>query len=321
MSFDVALPTAIFLITLAAMLVYGKAEKRVKTIFNEREFSMRDAALLVVAMGAMVSVLVIFPTQAIQVLFLWVFSVSLFMITYLISQKWYFGPIGPAIFLVLYFLFKDTSVWNYWLLDIFAVIFVVFITVYVGSLFTWKTTILFAVLLTIMDVIQVLYTGFMIKTSERIISLALPIFIVLPVVPTSGVLLGLGLGDLFLTGLLAIQTTQKYGRRIAVLAVLSIATVFGIVESIMLTYFVHQALPATVMVFGGWLIAMALYKRNAIAANPYYTEITIGAIMAVVSVIGALAQSVWWLFPALVFGGLAVGAALEYWRSRPKVQK
>jgi len=268
MLFDMALPTAIFLITLASTLLYGKVEKRVKTMFEEREFSIRDAALLVVAMGTMVSVLVIFPTQAILVLFLWVFSVALFMVTYLISQKWYLGPIGPAVFLALYFVFKDTSVWNFWLLDLFAVIFVVFITVYVGSLFTWKPTLAFALLLTIMDVIQVLYTGFMVKTSERIISLSLPIFIVLPVVPSLHPLLGLGLGDLFLTGLLSIQTAKKFGRQIALVSVLSIAIVFGIVEAFMLTYFPEQALPATVMIFGGWLIIIgAKYVNRTMGAR------------------------------------------------------
>jgi len=262
MLFDVALPTAIFLIALAATLLYGKVEKRVKTMFEEREFTLRDAALLVIVMGIMVSVLVIVPSQAILVLFLWVFSVALFMITYLISQKWYLGPIGPAVFLVLYFVFKDTGVWNFWLLDLFAVIFVVFITVYVGSLFTWKTTIAFALLLTIMDVIQVLYTGYMVTTSQKIISLSLPIFIVLPVVPSLQTLLGLGLGDLFLTGLLSIQTTKKYGKRFAIMSVLSIAIIFGIVEAFMLTYFTHQALPATVMIFGGWLIAIGVKYAN-----------------------------------------------------------
>jgi presenilin-like A22 family membrane protease len=209
-----------------------------------------------------VSVLVVFPTQAILVLFLLVFSVALFMITYLISQKWYLGPIGPTVFLALYFTFKDTSVWNFWLLDLFAVIFVVFITVYVGSLFTWKTTLVFALLLTIMDVIQVLYTGYMVKTSERIISLSLPIFIVLPVVPALHPLLGLGLGDLFLTGLLSIQTAKKFGRKTALMSVLSIVIVFGIVESFMLTYFPEQALPATVMIFGGWLIVIGAKYVN-----------------------------------------------------------
>jgi hypothetical protein len=257
MLFDVVLPTAIFLIALASTVLYGKVEKRVKNMFEEREFTMRDAVLLVIAMGTMVSVLVVFPTQAILVLFLWIFSIALFMITYLISQKWYLGPIGPAAFLVLYFVFKDTSVWNYWLLDLFAVIFVVFITVYVGSLFTWKTTLAFALLLTIMDVIQVLYTGYMVKTSYKIIGLSLPVFIVLPVVPPSSTqLLGLGLGDLFLTGLLSIQTTKKYGRKVALISVLSIVMVFGIVEAFMLTYFPNQALPATVMIFGGWLIVI-----------------------------------------------------------------
>jgi presenilin-like A22 family membrane protease len=256
MQFDVALPTALFLIALASTLVYEKVEKRVKTMFEEREFSMRDAVLLVIAMGTMVSVLVIFPTQAILVLFLWVFSVALFMITYLISQKWYLGLIGPAVFLTLYFVFKDTSVWNFWLLDLYAVIFVVFITVYVGSLFTWRTTLVFALLLTIMDVIQVLYTGYMVKTAERIISLSLPIFIVLPAVPSLHPLLALGLGDLFLTGLLSIQTVKKFGRQVALMSVLSIAIVFGIVEAFMLTYFPEQPLPATVMIFGGWLIVI-----------------------------------------------------------------
>jgi len=256
MQFDVALPTAVFLIALASTLLYEKIEKRVKTMFEEKEFTIRDAALLVIAMGTMVSVLVIFPTQAILVLFLWVFSVALFMITYMISQKWYLGPIGPAVFLALYFVFEGTSVWNFWLLDLFAVIFVVFITVYVGSLFTWKTTLAFALLLTIMDVIQVLYTGYMVKTSEKIIGLYLPVFIVLPVVPSLNTWLGLGLGDLFLTGLLSIQTAKRYGRQIALISVLSIAIVFGIVEAFMLTYFPNQALPATVMIFGGWLIVI-----------------------------------------------------------------
>jgi presenilin-like A22 family membrane protease len=267
MLFDVALPTALFLIALASTLLYGKVEKRIKTMFEERELTMRDAALLVIAMGTMVSVLVIFPTEAILVLFLWVFSVALFMIIYLISQKWYLGPIGPAVFLALYFIFKDTSVWNFWLLDLFAVIFVVFITVYVGSLFTWKTTLAFALLLTIMDVIQVLYTGYMVKTSEKIISLSLPVFIVLPVVPSFHTLLGLGLGDLFLTGLLSIQTAKKYGRQVALMSVLSIAIVFGIVEAFMLTYFPEQALPATVMIFGGWLIAMSIDQKTRLRAT------------------------------------------------------
>jgi len=311
MLFDIALPTAVFLIALVSTLVYGKAEKRVKTMFEDKEFSIRDAALLVVAMGTMVSVLVVFPTQAILVLFLWVYSVALFMVIYLISKKWYFGPIGPAVFLALYFLFRGTSLWNFWLLDLFAVIFVVFITVYIGSLFTWKTTLVFALILTIMDVIQVLITGYMVKTSEKIISLYLPVFIVLPVVPYLTPTLGLGLGDLFLTGLLSIQTTKKYGRRVALSALLSISIVFGIVEVFMLNYFPEQALPATVMIFGGWLIAISYNQRAFIMSSPYLTEVTAFTVLTVLGIIGALAQSTWWLFPTLTFVLLGIAATIE----------
>jgi hypothetical protein len=254
MTFDIALPIAIFFIALATILLSAKLERRVKSLFEEKEFTMRDSVLLVVAMGGMVTALVFVPSEAILVLFLWVFSVAMFMITYLISQKWYLGFIGPTVFLALYFIFKDTAVWKWYLLDMFAVIFIVFITVYVGSFFTWKTTFAFASFLTIMDIIQVLGTGYMVQTSGKIIDLALPIFIVLPVLPSTNILMALGLGDLFLTGLLGIQTAKKFGRRFAMISVLSMAIVFGIVEALMLTYFEHQALPATVMIFGGWLI-------------------------------------------------------------------
>ena len=256
MTFDITLPIALSLIAVATILLYTKLEKQVKTLFQEKEFSIRDALLLVVAMSGMVTALVFVPSQAILVLFLWVFSAALFMITYIISQKWYLGFIGPAVFLALYFLFKDTWVWKWYLLDVFAVIFVVFITVYVGSFFTWKTTFAFAFFLTIMDIIQVLGTGYMVTTGEKVISLALPIFIVLPILPSLQFLMALGLGDLFLTGLLGIQTAKKFGNRFAMISILSMAMVFGIVEALMLTYSPEQALPATVMIFGGWLIAI-----------------------------------------------------------------
>jgi hypothetical protein len=86
-------------------------------------------------------------------------------------------------------------------------------------------------------------------------------------VPSFHTLLGLGLGDLFLTGLLSIQTAKKYGRQVALMSVLSIAIVFGIVEAFMLTYFPEQALPATVMIFGGWLIAMSIDQKTRLRAT------------------------------------------------------
>jgi len=321
MTFDIMLPTALVLIAVATIFLYSKLEKRVKTLFEEREFSIKDALLLVIAMGGMVTLMVIIPSQAILVLFLWVYSVALFMITYIISQRWYLGFIGPAAFLVLYFLFKDTTVWNYYLLDLFAILFIIFITVYVGSFFTWKTTFAFAVFLTIMDVIQVLGTGYMITTSRKIFDLSLPIFIVLPVVPSPGFLMALGLGDLFLTGLLGIHTAKKYGRRFAFMAVLSMAVVFGIVEAIMLTYFPHQGLPATVMIFGGWLITLLVLFRRQIDADPYLTESITYGLLTAMGVLGALALTLWWLLPTALFGLLASVASIGYVQKQARNKK
>jgi len=279
MTFDVTLPIILILIAVATIILSERMEKRVKTLFEEREFTIRDVALLVVAMGGMVTALVFVPSQAILVLFLWVFSVALFVITYLISQKWFLGFIGPAIFLALYFVFRDTWVWNYYLLDTFAFIFVVFITVYVGSFFTWKVTLAFALFLTIMDVIQVLGTRYMVQTSQKLSNLSLPIFIAIRAVPALQYLMYLGLGDLFLTGLLSIQAAKKFGKRFAMESTLSIAIVFGIVEAIVLTYYpIGTALPATVMIFGGWLIAIAakygmkLSRREAPAVPTRHSD-------------------------------------------------
>lgn len=321
MTFDVMLPTALVLIAVATIILYSKLEKRVKTLFEEREFSIKDALLLVIAMGGMVTLMVIIPSQAILMLFLWVFSVALFMITYIVSQKWYLGFIGPAAFLALYFLFKDTAVWNYYLLDLFAIIFIVFITVYVGSFFTWKTTFAFAVFLTIMDVIQVLGTGYMITTSRKIFDLSLPIFIVLPVMPSMEFLMALGLGDLFLTGLLGIHTAKKYGRRFAFMAILSMAVVFGAVEAFMLTYFPYQGLPATVMIFGGWLIALLALFRRQIDADPYLTESITYGLLTAMGVLGALALTLWWLLPTVVFGLLASAASISYMKKQARDKK
>jgi len=321
MTFDVVLPAVLILIATVTILLSERMEKRVKTLFQERDFTIRDAVLLVIAMGGMVTVLAFVPSEAILILFLWVFSVALFMITYLISQKWFLGFIGPAIFLALYFIFRNTSVWNYYLLDTFAFIFVVFITVYVGSLFTWKTTIAFALFLTIVDVIQVLGTRFTVTTSEKVFSLSLPIFIILRAVPATQYLLALGLGDLFLTGLLSIQTAKKFGRRFAIGSSVSMAIVFGIVEAFTLTYYPQQALPATVMIFGGWLLFLPISQKDRILCNPYLTETSVFAILFGISIIGMVGQNIWWVLPGAFFGLLAVVAAIKYEHTTMKTRK
>jgi presenilin-like A22 family membrane protease len=189
--------------------------------------------------------------------------------------KWYIAPILPAIFLLLYFFF-----WGIPQMDLFAAIFVVFISVYVGTFFEWKTLSVFAGLLTILDVIQVFGTRFMVTSGMKIMNLALPVMIKVPSFPYPGSMT-LGLGDFFLSGLLTIQTAKKYGRRFGYISIAFIAGAFLIFEALQLWYFellmqwypveeaaAKAAMPATVFIGSGWLLALgARYLYNWITAK------------------------------------------------------
>jgi len=270
MRFDVSLSLALFLITAAALFLYTKFGEKVKSLLGGKEFTTRHTVLLVVMMGIMITVLgwtiIEIPEMAIMVLFLYSYSMILFLFTYLIVPKWYLAVLTPILFVALFILFKDTYLWIPYLMNLFAIIFAISISVYVGGLFSWKTTALFVVLLTLMDIVQVLITGFMVEASEKMIALQLPVMIIVPTFPSKDIspsgLIGLGLGDIFLTGLLCIQTMQKYGKKLGLVSAGTIAIVFLLLETILVNYSV-ESFPATVFVISGWLTALGvryLYK-------------------------------------------------------------
>jgi hypothetical protein len=117
-----------------------------------------------------------------------------------------------------------------------------------------------------MDIVQVLITGFMVESSQKMIGLQLPVMIIVPTFPSRDIspsgLIGLGLGDFFLTGLLCIQTMQKYGKKFGLASVGTIAIVFLLLETVLINNNV-ESFPATVFVISGWLTALGaryLYK-------------------------------------------------------------
>jgi len=263
MKFDVSLSLALFLITVAALFLYTKFGEKVKSLLGGKEFTTRDTVLLVAMMGIMITVLgwtiIQIPEMAIMVLFLYAYSMILFLFTYLVIPKWYLAVLAPALFVALFILFRDTYLWTPYLMNLFAIIFAICISVYMGGLFSWKTTTLFVVLLTLMDIVQVLITGFMVEASEKMIALQLPVMIIVPTFPSRDIsisgLVGLGLGDIFLTGLLCIQTMQKYGKKFGLVSVGAIAIVFLLLETILINYNVGF-FPATVFIISGWLTAL-----------------------------------------------------------------
>lgn len=254
MLFDIILPSIISIVTIAIVFLFAKFETKLKSLFEEKEFQIRDTIFLVVTMGVFVTAIVLIPQQAIQILFLAAYSFVLFLFTYVALEKWYFAMLPPMVFVALYF----SDYWGYELTNIFAVVFAVFVSLYLGGLFSWTTVLVFAALITVMDVIQVFGTGFMGEAAGKFVELELPVLIKVPTFPYQGVIF-LGLGDIFLGGLLAIQTMQKYDRKAAVLSAISIGLAFFIFEIAVFYYEFARFFPATLVVVVGWLLGLGVF--------------------------------------------------------------
>jgi len=257
MILDVLLPLVLFLIAIAIIFLYAKFERKVDSLLGGKELRIEHVVLLVATIGIMVTVLVFLPERAMMIFFLFAYSTIVFLFTYLLVPKWYLAVPISVLFIALYL----SPYWNIYLFNFFAIIFAVSISVYMGSLFTWKTTAAFVALLTIMDIIQVIITGHMVTSGEKAIALGLPVAIIIPMFPYEGWMF-LGLGDVFLFGLLSIQTTRKYGRNFGLASIVSITVVFLLLQTILLNTGV-ESFPATVLIISGWLTSLAarhLYK-------------------------------------------------------------
>jgi len=329
MNFDIAMPLTLFAVTMVAMFLNKRVERKLKSTLEEKEFRVRDAVLLVAAMSVMISLMVFIPQTAVMIMFLFSYSMLLFIFTYLFSdfkknrakifclaflvvsflaatisllsfgvngtvaygalgffglfgfaflaliyeenrvdtgERWYLAVLPPASFICLYLFFSRTPIWFPYLLDLFAVVFAVLIILYLGSLFTWKTSLIFVGLLTVMDIILVLFTGTMVSAARHVFVLRLPILISVPTVPIiltewGWLYMSLGLGDFFFAGLIGIQTMKKFGKDFAVLSVVSMTISFFVFEILMLNYGL-RAFPGTLMIICGWLPLVLWKMRN-----------------------------------------------------------
>jgi hypothetical protein len=192
------------------------------------------------------------------------------------KERWYVAAQPPALFMLLFVFFNvaydGVPVWAPALLDVFALTFAVLIILYLGSLFTWKTALVFAVLLTVVDIILVLGTGTMVTAAQQFTGLGLPVLVHLPNIPlvfsVEGTVLfrGLGLGDFFFAGILALQTVKKFGKQTGYAAVIGMTVSFAIFEAFLpevvglLEPLLHREIggfPGTLMIILGWLPIVA----------------------------------------------------------------
>jgi uncharacterized membrane protein (UPF0136 family) len=110
---------------------------------------------------------------------------------------------------------------------------------------------------------MVFVTKFMVEAAEAGLGLKLPIAVILPTFPSLVSTMILGLGDFFLAGLLVIQLCKKYGRKSAIISVITIAIAFFVFEVYSLNYY-PQPFPATLIVIAGWLPVALLKSKKEI---------------------------------------------------------
>ncbi len=272
MYFDIAMPLTLLAVTLVSLFLNEKTESKLKNTMQERQLGVWDAAMLVGVMAVMVYLIIFVReiTLILMVLFLFAYSTLLFTFSYLFSKnRWYVGIVPPAVFILLFVFLRDTWVWSYFLSNVYALAFAVLITLYLVSLFSWKTTGIFGILLTGMDIVLVFVTGTMIQAAKVTTGLRLPVMVSVPLIPPwpdSGIaMMSLGLGDFFFAGLLAVQTFKRYGKRFSIVTAVGMTISFFIFEVLLLN-FLRIPFAGTVMIITGWaplVIIKELSKRKS----------------------------------------------------------
>ena len=188
------------------------------------------------------------------------------------KSRVHLGLFPALLLLIVFFLFMYNPVplLSLILVDVIGALFAVLITLYLTSLFTWKVTFLFATLLTVMDIVLVLVTGFMIQAATHVAGLGLPVLIQLPLIPPFTIAgeiqhISLGLGDFFFAGTLATQTYKKFDKRTGIISAVAMTVSFGIFEAALLSTD-FGPFPGTVMIILGWIPIVAwklLSKRKS----------------------------------------------------------
>jgi hypothetical protein len=195
------------------------------------------------------------------------------------KERWYVAVQPPALFILLFTFFSvayngSAVIWYPVLMDVFGLTFAVLIILYLGSMFTWKTVGVFAVLLTIMDIILVIGTGTMVDAADTFRGLGLPVLVYLPNVPFilvpagyTGLTFfgfaprGLGLGDFFFAGILVLQTCKKFGKKTAYISIIAMTMAFAVWEAFLpeILAFLNSLVgrdiggfPGTLMIICGW---------------------------------------------------------------------
>lgn len=261
MDFDVILPISLFAVVTVTILVYQKLEGKIKLLFEEKRLGKYEVVLFVGTMGLMITLIAYIPVLSIQIIYLSCLTFLLFSFIYVIFKRLLLAVFPPVVLILFYFFY-----WNIYVFNLFAVIFACIITIYLNTLFSWKTISIFAILITLLDVFQVFGTGFMGQAAVKILELKLPVLIVLPTYPVEGIM-GLGLGDILLSGLLSTQMVMNRGQKVGILTAFTISMSLFFYEFVSFNYISFTYFPATIIVIIGWLFTIIITSSKKTVLN------------------------------------------------------
>jgi len=258
------LPISLFTMIALSILIYKRVAEKTKELLGDKKIGLREAISIVIFISVLVIIIGLIPGYAIQILFIAAFSYILFIFTYLLSKRAIASAIPPAIyvtvFLLLNYLITTNALIIILVTNLFSALFAIIAITLLGPLFSWRVLMLFAALLTAMDIIHVFITGYMVEAAHRVIGLGLPLMLLLPRPPSLTELTALGLGDVFLSGLLSAHTTSKYSLKAGLLTAASISMIFLAFDIIVYKFtWQVKTFPATLLVLLGWLLGISPY--------------------------------------------------------------
>jgi len=218
----------------------------------------RDVLLTIGMLAVVLMFFAYSPEMVVLALYFFLLSLLLFGAVHLLTNKWYLSVALPALLLCSYLLF-----WNELVTSVFAIIVAIMASMYLAAIFSYRMSVLFAFLLTALDVIMVLGPHpYMIASAVKALSLGLPTFVAAPTFPAVGVV-RLGVGDFLLSNLLVVESFQKHQKcrfRGAALCALSIAGAFAVFSVLQRNWGI-RFLPATPPILCGWLAATFLLSK------------------------------------------------------------
>ncbi len=256
----IALSLVIGIILTICLLLRGRFAKNFEEIFKKSigsfEINRRYVILYTLLFLPAIAYMLI-NLSSYVVLYFYFFAGFLILgsLGYILTKNlaaFFSGLIYP----ILYF-----NYWNIYTFNLIACLFAISIILLVNNIIKWNILKLFFVLILIMDIILVFITKDMVHVGNKIMSLQIPILIRIPF----GQGIAIGLGDVFVIGLLCVKFTKEkeYTGTKSMAFVWITAALLLIVLFIVATYLPRQPYPATIFVALSFTGAAILFEKAA----------------------------------------------------------